>query len=561
MEPAVSNLQSVLGSFYEWEQKRPDAIFLRQPFGTGWEEYSWREVGRQARILVAAMREMGMRPGDHIGLISKNCAQWIIADLAIMMGGFVSVPFYPTLNAEQLSEVITLGHIKLLFAGKLDQWETMRTRVPKGLPIIAFPHYEGNSSITDGTAWEDLFKNHAPIEDSPIPQLDDLWTILFTSGTTGTPKGVMIDYRALANLLETEREYATLGLFKYENHRYFSYLPLNHIAERMIVEGAALATGGTISFSESLQTFAENLKSVQPTVFLAVPRIWTKFQQAIQARMPDTRLSRMLKIPLIGSLLKKKIRKNLGLHEAQITATGAAPAPDALKEWFLKFDIRIQEVYGMTENCGATSLMPADHLKPGTVGKPLPDVEVRIDKDTGEIQVRCPWMMRGYYNERTKTAEVLRNGWLHTGDQGMLDEEGFLVLTGRVVDTFKSAKGKYIVPGPIEAGFAKNSYIEQICVVGLALPQPMALVTLSELGQRSPRQEVLKSLESIRQEVNSILPSYEHLSAVIIVKEPWSIENGILTPTLKIKRNVLSKRYEPQLEKWSDNTETVIWEG
>ena len=477
-----------------------------------------------------------------------------------MIGGWVSVPFYPNLNGRQLGEVVRAGDIKLLFAGKLDAWEEMKTGIPPDLPLIRFPHYPGNSRVNEGLDWDKLLDTPYLIPDFSLPKLEDLWTILFTSGTTGTPKGVMLNFSAPASLMQNEQQYNTLHIFGGSEHRFFSYLPLNHIAERIIVEVAALITGGCISFAESLDTFAENLRQTQPTLFMAVPRIWTKFQMGILQRMPEKKLKTLLKIPVINGIIRNKIKKGLGLDKARIMLTGAAPTPDALKHFFAALGIQLQEVYGMTENCGGCTLMPIEGIKSGVVGKPLPNVELRIAPENGEVLIRVPWMMSGYYGAPEKTAEVLRDGWLHTGDQGEIDAEGYLKLTGRVSDTFKSAKGKFIVPAPIEWGFAENKYIEQICVTGLAIPQPLALVILSETAQKEPREMVEAALRMSLEAVNMGLSSFERLKSLIVLREPWSVENGILTPTMKIRRDVLARRYESLLNDWYQREESIIWE-
>ena len=546
--------------FFHWERTQPDAPFLRQPMGNDWKVISWAEAGSQARKIAAAIHTLGLQPGDKIGIVSKNCYHWIIADLAIMIGGWVSVPFYPNLNGRQLGEVVRAGDIKLLFAGKLDAWEEMKTGIPPDLPLIRFPHYPGNSRVNEGLDWDKLLDTPYLIPDFSLPKLEDLWTILFTSGTTGTPKGVMLNFSAPASLMHNEQQYNTLHIFGGSEHRFFSYLPLNHIAERIIVEVAALITGGCISFAESLDTFAENLRQTQPTLFMAVPRIWTKFQMGILQRMPEKKLKTLLKIPVINGIIRNKIKKGLGLDKARIMLTGAAPTPDALKHFFAALGIQLQEVYGMTENCGGCTLMPIEGIKSGVVGKPLPNVELRIAPENGEVLIRVPWMMSGYYGAPEKTAEVLRDGWLHTGDQGEIDAEGYLKLTGRVSDTFKSAKGKFIVPAPIEWGFAENKYIEQICVTGLAIPQPLALVILSETAQKEPREMVEAALRMSLEAVNMGLSSFERLKSLIVLREPWSVENGILTPTMKIRRDVLARRYESLLNDWYQREESIIWE-
>lgn len=554
------NQKTILDYFYDWEAQKGDQAFLRQPMGSIWSDITWREAGDQARRMAAALQRLGLQKGDRVATFSKNCYHWIIADLAIMMGGFVSAPFYPNLTSKQLQKVLELSGARVLFVGKLDTWEEPAQGIPEHIETIAFPHYNGNARVEARHQWDELIQNSAPISGDPRPKLDDLWTIIYTSGTTGSPKGVMHHYAAPTALMENERTHNNLKVFSGTEHRYFSYLPLNHIAERIIVEVAAIMTGGTISFAESLDTFARNLQDTQPTLFMAVPRIWTKFQLGVLERLPQKRLSLLLSLPILSGIVRRKIQRGLGLSQARILLTGAAPTPDPLKAWYQKLGLKLQEVYAMTENCGGCTLMPISDIRPGTVGRPLPNVRLKINPENGEVLMKAPWVMQGYYQDPAKTDQVMRDGWLHTGDQGELTPDGFLKLTGRVSDTFKSAKGKYIVPAPIEWGFAENNYIEQVCVVGLALPQPLALVVLSELGLQADPEVVTRSLAQDLKEINEQLSSYEHLKAVVIVREPWGVDNGILTPTLKIRREALHHRYQAHYPEWFEKDQPVIWE-
>lgn len=551
---------SLLEYFYEWEELKPNHIFLRQPEGNKWKDLSWREVGNQARKIAAALLDMGLVPGENVGILSKNCCHWIITDLAIMMSGLISVPFYPNQTADQLAEVIEAGKIKLLFVGKLEDWENQQKGVPEHLPIISFPEYKGNSPVTQGMKWNVLINRYQPLIGSPVPDLQDIWTILFTSGTTGKPKGVMIDFDGPAALMQLEKETNFLGLSNTKNHRFFSYLPLNHIAERLIVAAAAIHTGGSISFGESIQTFITNLKQTQPTVFMAVPRIWTKFRMGIVAKIPEPLLFNLISVPLLGNALKHLLKKNLGLSNAKIRLTGAAPASDSLKFFFNKLGMPIQEVYAMTENCGGCTLMPTQIQKKGTVGKAVPGVSLKIDPGNGEILMQAPWLMRGYFNDDVLTSEVIRDQWLHTGDMGHLDEEGYLYITGRISETFKSSKGKFIAPAPLEWPFAVNDLIEQVCVVGLGLPQPLALINLSEFATSLSKKEINVSLENTLKGVNQKVANYEKISAVVVISEPWDVSNGILTPTLKIKRDRLNELFSAKYDAWSKSDQSVIWD-
>jgi long-subunit acyl-CoA synthetase (AMP-forming) len=394
----------------------------------------------------------------------------------------------------------------------------------------------------------------------PVPALNDIWTILFTSGTTGKPKGVLIDFDGPASLMQLEKETNFLGLANTKKHRFFSYLPLNHIAERLIVAAAAIHTGGSISFGESIHTFIYNLKNTQPTVFMAVPRIWTKFRMGIVAKIPESLLFTLVKIPVLGGILKHILKKNLGLSNANIRLTGAAPASDTLKNFFNKLGIPIQEVYAMTENCGGCTLMPADIQKNGTVGKAVPGVKLKIDPENGEILMQAPWLMKGYFEDEALTKEVIKENWLHTGDMGRMDDDGFLFITGRISETFKSSKGKFIAPAPIERLFEVNVLIEQVCVVGLGLAQPLALVNLSEFAHTLAKEEINIRLENTLKLVNQQVANFEKISSVVILTEPWEVSNGILTPTLKIKRDRLNQLFSHKLENWSQSELRVIWD-
>ncbi|WP_077920252.1 AMP-binding protein [Spirosoma sp. 209] len=551
--------ETLIESFYRWEQQQPGKVYLRQPVGDAYIDFTWAEVGQQARRLVTYIHSLGLPPRSNIGLISKNCAHWLIADIAILLSGHVSVPFYPTLTAEQLKQVLEHSGCRVLFVGKIDSWEAIKPGVPPTVHGIAFPDYRPNSSAPDPdyAQWDQILATNQPYPGHPVPADSDLFTIIYTSGTTGNPKGVMVDYGAVRQAIGHTRYRMGHDL---PETRFFSYLPLCHVAERNIVEATSLATGGTVYFTESLDSFARNLAAARPTHFLAVPRIWTKLQQGVLAKLPQHKLDTLLKIPFLSSIVKRKIRQGLGLNEAKLIITGAAPMPISLIRWFRKLDIHIQEAYGMTENLGAVSIMPVSRVKDGTVGQLYEGVDVRIDSRTGEVLTRCGWLMRGYYREPALTEAVLKNGWLATGDVGEVDDDGYLRITGRVKEMYKSPKGEYIAPAQIEFGFADNTYIEQICVGGQHLPQPIALVVLSETGRQAGRQVVEPSLQQTLSQLNPRLHAYEHVRKVVVVKDPWTIENNRMTPTMKIKRNVIESYYEPHMEPWFSRTETVIWE-
>ena len=553
--------RTLLDVFYEWEKQTPNATFLRQPFGDKWEETTWKEAGVSIRKMAAALRSLGLRDKAHIAIVSKNCREWVISDLAIIMAGYVSVPLYSTLNAEQIKEVLELGDVDAAFIGKLDVdvWKNMKAGIPTDMPTIRYPHYPDNAKIDIGHDWNELLSKHEPIVDPPLPKLEDIWTIVFTSGTTGTPKGVVLTFGTLSSTSELVERGNNLNVSLEGDNRYFSFLPLNHIAERVIVESNCISYGGSISFAESLATFAKNIQDTRPTLLFAVPRIWTKFQQGVLAKMPQEKLNKLLKIPFVSGMVKKKLQKALGLDQARCLLSGAAPITQNSKEWYKTIGLPISEGYGMTENCAVCTFIGPDEDKPGSVGKVQEPGQLKIDEETEEILMKAPFVMKEYYKSPEKSEETLAGGWLHTGDQGYIDEDGYLFITGRIKDTFKSEKGQFIVPAPIEWKFAGDNDIEQIAVVGRGIPQPLALVVLSETGAAKNKDELKSSLTNTLKSSNNKLEGYKKVSTIIVMDEPWTNENGMLTPTLKVKRNVINKAHSEKYRDWHEHEECVLW--
>jgi len=557
---AIQNASSFLEVFYERVKLHPEKTYLRQAQGEHWEEYSWKEVYEMSARLVTAMRSLGLQKGDHVGLLSKNSFAWIVADIAILMGGFVSVPFYPTLSAKDLEEVIALSEIKALFVGKLEHWENQVHGVPKSVATLALPQFPGNSPIDNcDHNWEGLLSFEA-CADPHKPSPDEVFTIIYTSGTTGTPKGVMLDYECANQVMIHERENPAYGVFQGVSERVLSYLPLNHIAERVVSEFSPVIAGSEVSFSESLERFADNLRSVQPTQFFAVPRIWVKIQQGILAKLPEQKLQKALRVPLIGRLLKRKIKRQLGLNQVQSAVSGAAPLAGSLIDWYAQLGINIQEVYGATELCGGVTYNKIDDITPGSVGRALHGVSITIDPHTDEVLIKAPWVMKGYYKSPEKTAEVLsHDGWYRTGDTGSLDHVGRLTITGRVKDTFKTSKGKFVLPVPIEHKLGANLYIGQVVVTGFGLTQPIALVNLSESAIGVDEEQIQASLQATLESVNKHLASYERVSHLVIFPEPWAEDCGFFTPTLKIKRHEVDKAYKSYYPLWSNSSDPLIW--
>ncbi|WP_421223809.1 AMP-binding protein [Aeromonas sp. 602293] len=541
-----------LEMLYHWERQCPDRTYLRQTINREYVDFTWGEVADEARRMVTALRHLGLVAGDKVALLSKNCAQWFIADLAMQMGQYVSVPIYPTANVDTIEYVLRHSEAKAIFVGKLDDWKSQEAGVPDDLLRIAFPY----DTMPASHQWDDLLEAHEPIPDSPVQAPDSLLSLVYTSGSTGKPKGAMLSVERYAWSCEKLVETVSLS----QADRGFSYLPLAHITERVYIYGGSLYGGATIAFPESLDTFIEDVKRCRPTVFISVPRLWAMFRIKIHEKLPQNKLELLLKIPLISGLIKRKLQKGLGLDQARVLGCGSAPVSPALLEWYLSIGLKVTEAWGMTENHAYSTInYPFRADKIGTVGKAGIGVTIKIS-DEGEILCRCEGMMLGYYKDPEHSAEAIdTEGWLHTGDMGKLDKEGYLTITGRMKDVFKTAKGKYVAPVPIEGLLGQEPIIEQLCVIGYGMPQPIALVQLAESAMKGNREEVNARLEAARVRVNDQLESHAKIRGILVVKTPWNIENGVLTPTMKIKRHLLEQKYAHVGERWP-SSQVVVWE-
>lgn len=547
-----------LSRFYDHEALYPDTRYLVQPLADGRvQSLNWSEAGDQARRAAHWLRRRGLPAGSSIAIISKNCAHWIIADLAIWMAGHVSVPLYPNLTADSVAQVLEHSEAALVFVGKLDDWPAMSRAIKVGLPTIALPICPADAQF-DFT-WQDL-QSWEPIKDNPYGQADQLATIIYTPGTTGMPKGVMHSFGTLA--FAATYGSSIFGLS--EKDRLFSYLPLCHVAERMFVELSSLYGGQTVFFAQNLDTFLPDLKRARPTLLFAVPRIWTRFQMGVFSKIPAARLDLLLSLPVVGKHIGRKVLKGLGLDALKVSLSGAAPVPQTLLHWYRRLGLDVLEVYGMTESCGYSHIgRPAKH-KPGWIGQPCPQVEVRI-ADNGEVLVRSGANMIGYFKDPLKTAETFtHDGFLRTGDKGEQDPEGYLRLTGRLKEIFKTSKGKYVAPAPIENLLAMHSRIEQVCVVGEGLVAPLGLCVLSMCETQGAagtgRAALDQSLATLMERVNAELDKHSRLHRLVVVKDSWAVENGFLTPTLKIKRTVIEAVYGERFQEWSARPETVVWQ-
>ena len=558
MTMAVSADMLALERLYHWERTAPDRVVMTQPLGGGnVRDFTWREVMDETRRMAAHLKGLGFEPGARIGILAKNQAHWLIADFAIWMAGHVSVPLYPTLAEGTVRQILEHSEARLLFVGKLDAWGEMRPGVPDGLPIIRLPL----SPATEGQSWDEVIARTPPLQGNPVRDGNELATVMYTSGTTGMPKGVMHSFATFAWSMAAVRK----RLGSDESSRILSYLPLSHVAERTVVEHNLLASSMRVYFAESLETFAADMQRARPTVFFSVPRLWVKFQQGVVAKMPPQKLDRLLSIPVVSYFVRKKVLGALGLDQCRYPAGGAAPMPPDLLRWYRRLGLEIIEVYGMTENCGVSHCTLPGKQRPGTVGYPYEGIESRLDPETDEIQVKSPGTMLGYFREPGQTqAAMTADGWLRTGDKGVLDAEGGLRISGRVKDIFKTGKGKYVAPAPIEDRLVMHTAVEACCVTGANLGQPLGILMLNmetarRVADAAEREALEASLAGHLQAINATLDPHERLDCLVIVQQPWTVESGLITPTFKVRRNRIEDVYAAHYERWVVQRRPVVW--
>ena len=552
------DLRSPLACLYHWERTRPQTLHFTQPVGGGRVvEYTWSQAMDQTRRMAAYLQSLNLPAKSQIAILGKNTAHWMMADWAIWMAGHVSVALYPTLNADTVRYILEHSESKLLFVGKLDDWEMMKPGVPASLPIVTLPM----APATAGEKWDDIMARTAPLAGEPDRPLDDLATLVYTSGSTGQPKGVMQSFRSF-NVCGTLMHDVIPAQ---ESDRMLSYLPLAHVAERLVVENNSTYHGFHVFFAESLETFVTDLQRARPTIFFSVPRLWTKFQLGVFGKLPKKKQDVLFRIPFLGRKIKRKILEQLGLQDVRFAFTGAAPLPPPTIEWYRSLGLELLEAYGMSENFAYSHFTRPHNARIGYVGPPNPGVECRIG-DNGEILVKSPAQMMGYFKAPEATAEsYTADGFFKTGDMGEIDEQGRLRITGRVKELFKTAKGKYVAPVPIENKLGSHPKIEAVCVGGANQSATFALVLLSEdqrkaLAAGLDRASLAAELQAQMEQTNASLDPHEQLQFLVVVKDVWSIDNGFLTPTMKIRRNIIEKRYEPMTDAWFSARQPVVWE-
>ena len=552
--------ETLLDRFHMHVRERPNDVYLVQPANGGQiTEYTFAQVADEAKRMAAYLGSLDLPPQSKIAMVSKNCAHFFMADLAIWMAGHVSVALYPTLAADTVRYILEHSEAKLLFEGKLDVHPRAQIRagVPEGLRCIALPMAEDH----DFDKWEDLIAAHEPVEGEPTRGLDDEALIIYTSGSTGTPKGVLHSFRTTG--IPTRGLVSQLDISKED--RALSYLPLAHAMDRWLSECVSLWVGEKVFFAESLDTFVEDLGRARPTLFVSVPRLWLKFQLGVYSKMPKKKFDLFMKIPILRGVVKKKILANLGLDSVRFAGSGSAPIPAELLSWYRDLGLDLLEGYGMSENFNYSHITIPGRGRPGYIGHPYGDVDCKLS-DQGEILIKSPGNMLGYYKAPELTQEAFtEDGYLKTGDRGEIDSDGRLRITGRIKELFKTSKGKYVAPAPIENIVNNDPHIELSVVSGSGYPMTHAVVQLAEdllpkLSDDAVKAEVTSALEALLGSVNSQIEEFEKVGFIVVAKDRWTIEDGQLTPTMKIKRTAIEDMYSASLDGWYDAKQKVIWE-
>jgi long-chain acyl-CoA synthetase len=600
--PAVLTVADTIArSFLLAAETRGDEPAIREKTFGIWQPTSWRQWLQISKEIAYGLHAIGFRPGDTASIIANAVPEWVFADMGILCAGGISSGIYPTDSAAQVEYLVNDSRTRVIFAEdeeQLDKVLSCRARCPSLQKIIVLD-MEGLSGFSDPMVmslaeFTATGRNHidgrAALWDEMVASrgAGDLAILVYTSGTTGPPKGAMHSNRSVTHQMRHAND-----LFpSTDREERLVFLPLCHVAERVGGYYTSLALGSVMNFAESPETVPDNLREVQPTLFLAVPRIWEKFYSgitialkdatalqnwayrcalAIGYRMTEGRLDG--ETPSLGLqvanrvaywLVFRNIRRMLGLDRCRIAFTGAAPiAPDLIR-WYLALGIDMREVYGQTENCGVATLMPSDRIKLGSVGKAAPWGEVRISPE-GEILIKGDYLFMGYLNQPEKTAETIdAKGWLHTGDVGSIDNEGFVKITDRMKDIIITSGGKNITPSEIENQLKFSPYISDTVVIGDKRPYLTCLVMIDQENVEKFAQDhdipftnyaslcrAVEVQDLIQREIEAVNANFARVETIkkfFLIERQLTPEDEELTPTMKLKRNFVNKRYAIEIE-------------
>jgi long-chain acyl-CoA synthetase len=586
--------------FREVVRQRGDAVAMREKYLGIWRSITWREYGDKAKRVGLGLVALGLHPKDVVSIVADNCPEWLYTDLGTLSAGGVTNGIYTTDSARQVEYIVNDSGTRFFFAEneeQLDKILEVRARCRQLVKIVVFD-MEGLHGFRDDQVmpFDELLelgdryeRDHRDAFERMVElaKPEDVAILVYTSGTTGPPKGAMLSHR---NIL-FQLGYADFLTTPRDGDQQLSFLPLSHVAERTFTVFYPLRSGATVNFAESIDTVPEDLREVAPAVFFAVPRIWEKFYSAVALRMREaTALGKLayrwaigigmriaerrldgrpptaglaLLYRLADWLVLDNVKRSLGLHRTRAAATGAAPIAPELIKWYMALGIDMREVYGQTENCGLATAMPADRIKLGTVGVARPDTEVRISPE-GEILLKGPHVFLGYYHNPEKTAETVVDGWLHTGDVGVMDGDGFVKITDRMKDIIITAGGKNITPSEIENQLKFSPYISDAVVIGDQRKFLSCLVmidheTVAQFAQERSvpfsnfaslcrAREVQDLIAGEIERVNSQLARVETVKKFRLIEQLLTPEDEELTPTMKLRRAFVNSKYKALID-------------
>ncbi len=517
----------------QWAAETPDKVWLRDRSGEAFLEWTWQQA-RDETYAAAAWLEENYPKGTRMAILSRNRAHWVMADYAIIAGGHVTIPIFTTLPRDTARYVLDFSETKLLFLGESENWEELREVLPADVQLISLPGVGVQSR--GAKTWDEIVAAGRGRSPSHECRGDDLISLVFTSGTTGVPKGVMQTHDSFVIPIARFQ----VGFQVRDKPRFLSYLPLSHIAERQLVQGNSLLHNGVVTFNEGLPQLFRDLQATRPNFFFGPPRVWEQLQQFVTAQFgSQAAIDEALAEDAQG--VGNRVVDMLGLTEVDYCLTAAAPTPPALIEWFDAFGLALMEGFGQTEAMGLTANSPQAR-RIGSIGKAVGEVECRVSEED-ELLVRASGLSPGYYKMPEKTAETFVDGWIHTGDKARVDNDGFIFLTGRVKDYFKTIQGKFVAPTPIENLFSKNVHTEQQCLLGRGYSKTVMTCVLSALARDGDRASIEEDLLGYVEAINREVEHHARIGALIISSDPWSIGNEILTPTMKIRREQVEARF------------------
>lgn len=516
-----------------WVKETPDRVWLRD-LREGGGEYTWAQAQTEIHAAGAAL-EKRFGHGTRMLVLSRNCPHWFFADLAIIGSGNVTVPLFTTHPPATAGYIAEFTESKVIFVGESPNWETIRPAMPEGITVISLPGAEvAGADMT----WAELIAEGEGSTPEFEGKSDDVVSLVFTSGTTGLPKGVIQTHDS--SIVPIRRAFDYLDMMDHPTPRYFSYLPLSHIAERQIVEYSSMQTGGEVFFIDALEHLARDMAKARPHVFFGAPRVWEQLQGAVINQFGGQEaFDAAMASDTEG--VGKLVLGGLGLDEVKVCLVAAAPTPPPLLHWWHALGLMLVEGFGQTEAM-ALILSKEDSWRIGSVGKAMDGVDVRLTEED-ELVVRADGFTPGYYKNPEKTDELIKDGWLYTGDKARIDDDGFIYITGRVKDYFKTIQGKFVAPPPIEGAFAESHLVEQQCLMGRGLSKTVMVAVLSEAGKSEDQATVESALSAKVAEINDTIEKHARIGALILSTELWAIENEILTPTLKIRREKIEERF------------------